>query len=77
LLVEPSVRGLGIGRRLVQECVRFARQVGYKKIVLWTQSELKGARKIYEQARFQLIKEEPHQSWGRENLIAETWELKL
>jgi DNA-binding MarR family transcriptional regulator/GNAT superfamily N-acetyltransferase len=77
LLVEPSARGLGIGRRLVQECVRFARQAGYKKIVLWTQSELKGARTIYERTRFQLIKEEPHQSWGRENLIAETWELKL
>jgi DNA-binding MarR family transcriptional regulator/N-acetylglutamate synthase-like GNAT family acetyltransferase len=77
LLVEPSARGLGIGRRLVQECVRFARQVGYKKIVLWTQSELKGARKIYEQANFQLIKKEPHRSWGREDLVAETWELKL
>jgi DNA-binding MarR family transcriptional regulator/GNAT superfamily N-acetyltransferase len=77
LLVEPSARGLGIGKRLVQECVRFARHVGYKKIVLWTQSELKGARKIYEQARFQLIKEEPHRSWGREDLVAETWELKL
>ena len=77
LLVEPSARGLGIGRRLVRECVRFARQVGYKKIVLWTQSELKGARKIYEQASFQLIKKEPHRSWGREDLVAETWELKL
>lgn len=77
LLVEPFARGLGIGRRLVDECVRFARHVGYKKIVLWTQSELKGARKIYEQANFQLIKEQPHQSWGRENLVSETWELKL
>ena len=77
LLVEPSARGLGIGRRLVQECVRFARQVGYKKIVLWTQSELTGARKIYEQAGFQLIQGEPHGSWGREDLVAETWELKL
>jgi DNA-binding MarR family transcriptional regulator/ribosomal protein S18 acetylase RimI-like enzyme len=77
LLVEPSARGLGIGKRLVQECVRFGRQVGYKKIVLWTQSELKGARKIYEQANFQRIKKEPHRSWGREDLVAETWELKL
>jgi DNA-binding MarR family transcriptional regulator/GNAT superfamily N-acetyltransferase len=77
LLVEPSARGLGIGKRLVQECVRFARRVGYRKIVLWTQSELKGARKIYEQAGFQLIKEEPHRSWGRDDLVAETWELKL
>jgi DNA-binding MarR family transcriptional regulator/N-acetylglutamate synthase-like GNAT family acetyltransferase len=77
LLVEPSARGLGIGRRLVHECVRFARQVGYKKVVLWTQSELKGARKIYEQAGFQLIQEEPHRSWGREDLVAEIWELNL
>jgi len=77
LLVEPSARGLGIGKRLVQECIRFARQVGYKKIVLWTQSELTGARKIYEHAGFLLIQEEPHSSWGREDLVAETWELKL
>jgi DNA-binding MarR family transcriptional regulator/GNAT superfamily N-acetyltransferase len=77
LLVEPSARGLGIGKRLVEECVRFARQVWYNKIVLWTQSELKSARAIYEQAGFQLINEEPHHSWGREDLVAETWELKL
>jgi DNA-binding MarR family transcriptional regulator/GNAT superfamily N-acetyltransferase len=77
LLVEPSARGLGIGKRLVQECIRFARHVGYKEIVLWTQSELKGARRLYEQAHFRLIKEEPHQSWGRVDLVAETWELKL
>jgi DNA-binding MarR family transcriptional regulator/GNAT superfamily N-acetyltransferase len=77
LLVESSARGLGIGKRLVDECVRFARQAGYKKIMLWTQSELKAARSIYEKAGFQMIKEEPHQSWGREDLVAETWELKL
>jgi DNA-binding MarR family transcriptional regulator/GNAT superfamily N-acetyltransferase len=77
LLVEPSARGLGIGKRLVEECVRFAKQAGYKKIMLWTQSELKAARKIYEQAGFQLVKEEPHQSWGRDDLVAETWELKF
>jgi DNA-binding MarR family transcriptional regulator/N-acetylglutamate synthase-like GNAT family acetyltransferase len=77
LLVEPSARGLGIGKRLVEECVRFARQVGYKKIVLWTQSELKAARGIYEQAGFRLAAEKAHASWGRENLVAETWELKL
>ena len=77
LLVEPSARGLGIGKRLVGECVRFARQAGYKKIVLWTQSELKAARHIYEETGFQLVQEKPHQSWGRDNLVSETWQLKL
>jgi len=77
LLVEPSARGLGIGKRLVQECVRFAKQVGYKKMILWTQSELKAARGIYEQAGFKLVAEDRHDSWSRKNLVAETWELKL
>jgi DNA-binding MarR family transcriptional regulator/GNAT superfamily N-acetyltransferase len=77
LLVEPSARGLGIGRRLVEECIRFARQAGYKKMMLWTQSELKAARAIYQQAGFQLTKKEKHDSWSRKGLISETWELKL
>jgi GNAT superfamily N-acetyltransferase len=77
LLVEPSARGMGIGKRLVAECVRFARKAGYKAIMLWTQSELVAARKIYQQANFQLVAEKPHQSWGRNNLVAETWRLKL
>jgi GNAT superfamily N-acetyltransferase len=77
LLVEPGARGMGIGGRLVQECVRFAKQLGYKKIILWTQSELKAARAIYEKAGFQLVKEEAHQSWSREDLVAETWELGI
>lgn len=77
LIVEPSARGLGIGRRLVEECIRFARQVGYKKMILWTQSELKAARAIYQKAGFQLTGEEKHNSWGRKGLVAETWELKL
>jgi DNA-binding MarR family transcriptional regulator/GNAT superfamily N-acetyltransferase len=77
LLVEPSARGLGIGRRLVEECVRFARQVGYRKIVLWTQSELHAARRIYQAAGFRLAGKQKHDSWGRSGLVAETWELKL
>jgi DNA-binding MarR family transcriptional regulator/GNAT superfamily N-acetyltransferase len=76
LLVEPSARGLGIGKRLVEECVHFARQAGYKKILLWTQSELAAARSIYKGAGFQLVAQERHDSWSRKNLIAETWELK-
>jgi DNA-binding MarR family transcriptional regulator/GNAT superfamily N-acetyltransferase len=77
LLVEPSARGLGIGKRLVEECVNFARKAGYKKIVLWTQSELSAARGIYQSAGFQLVAEKLHQSWGRTDLVAGTWELKL
>jgi GNAT superfamily N-acetyltransferase len=76
LYVEPSARGLGIGKRLVAECVRFARQAGYKKIVLWTQNELSAARHLYQQAGFRLTQRKPHHSWGR-GLVAETWELKL
>jgi ribosomal protein S18 acetylase RimI-like enzyme len=61
LYVEPSVRGLGIGSRLVDECVRFARQVGYKKIVLWTQSELDAARHVYKKAGFRVVEKKPPQ----------------
>jgi DNA-binding MarR family transcriptional regulator/GNAT superfamily N-acetyltransferase len=77
LLVEPSARGLGIGRRLVAECIRLARQAGYKKMILWTQSELAAARKIYQDAGFKLVKQEAHESWGRDDLVSETWKLKL
>ncbi len=77
LLVEPSARGLGIGKRLVDECLRFARQAGYKKMVLWTQSELPAARHIYQQAGFSLVQETPHRDWGRDDLVSQIWELKL
>jgi N-acetylglutamate synthase-like GNAT family acetyltransferase len=77
LLVEPSARGLGLGKRLVEECVAFARKAGYKKIVLWTQSELKAARGIYQHAGFQLVDQHRHNSWSRKGLISEVWEKKL
>ena len=77
LLVEPSARGLGIGKRLVAECVSFARKAGYKKMILWTQSELLAARGIYQLAGFHLAGTERHKSWGRKELVSEVWEMKL
>ena len=77
LLVEPSARGLGIGKRLVEECIRFARQCRYRKVALWTHSELKAARGVYEQAGFVRTGSERHASWGRDDLVSETWELDL
>lgn len=76
LMVEKKARGLGIGRKLVAECLQFARQAGYQKVVLWTQSNLTSAHRIYQEAGFSLTQEEPHVSFGKK-LIGQTWELVL
>ena len=76
LMAEPAARGLGLGKRLVSECERFARDKGYRKITLWTNSVLSAARGIYQKAGYQLVHEEPHHSFGHD-LVGETWELTL
>lgn len=76
LHVEREARGLGIGKRLVEECVRFARQAGYRRMMLWTQTILHAARGLYKQAGFQVVQEKRHHSFGKD-LTAETWELNL
>jgi DNA-binding MarR family transcriptional regulator/GNAT superfamily N-acetyltransferase len=76
LLIEPSARGLGLGKRLVDECTQFARRAGYRKIMLWTNASLLAARGIYAKAGYVLTHSEPHHSFGHD-LVGETWELVL
>src|SRR5262249_42034094 len=76
LLVDPNARGLGIGARLVEEPLRFAREARSRKVTLWTKSVLTAARRIYERMGFKLLQQEAHDTFGKE-LIGETWELEL
>jgi len=76
LIIHPKARGQGLGRRLTQACIRFARGAGYRKMVLWTQSHLAAARAIYQAEGFRKISTQEHNSFGR-RLVAEVWELKL
>jgi DNA-binding MarR family transcriptional regulator/GNAT superfamily N-acetyltransferase len=76
LILAPKARGLGLGARLTDECLAFARAKGYKKMVLWTNSCLTAARGIYAQRGFRLTKSEPYDGFGQQ-LVGETWELKL
>jgi DNA-binding MarR family transcriptional regulator/N-acetylglutamate synthase-like GNAT family acetyltransferase len=76
LIVEPAARGLGIGRRLVAECIGFARSAGYRKIALWTNEALVAARAIYQRAGFRLVASQPHSDFGP-TMVGEDWELRL
>ena len=77
LILTPEARGLGLGARLTDECIAFARGKGYKKMMLWTNSCLTAARGIYAKRGFKLVKSEPYEGFGQTGLVSETWELKL
>ena len=76
LLIEPRARGVGLGKRLVGECITFARAKGYRTLVLWTQSKLAAARHIYRSAGFRLARRQRHREFGYD-LTGEYWELDL
>ena len=76
LILTPEARGLGLGSRLSDECIAFARSKGYRKLLLWTNSCLLQARRIYARRGFVMVRSEPYQGFGRD-LVGETWELRL
>jgi DNA-binding MarR family transcriptional regulator/GNAT superfamily N-acetyltransferase len=76
LIVDPVARGRGLGKRMTQECIGFAREAGYRRLTLWTHSVLTAARHIYDQAGFKMVGQGRHASFGKE-LVDETWELTL
>jgi DNA-binding MarR family transcriptional regulator/GNAT superfamily N-acetyltransferase len=77
LILAPHARGLGIGARLVDECIAFARAKGYRKMMLWTNGQLDAARAIYKARGFELVKSETMDAYGLRNLASEIWELRL
>ena len=76
LILTPAARGHGLGGRLTDECIAFARGKGYRKLMLWTQSHLLAARAIYRSRGFKCVKSEPYAAFGQE-MVSEVWELKL